>query len=130
MSRISSTFENLKVYVNHVLKQPFKLKVEIMHIWFERRVLLTQYKTVNEGMGVSQLQRLVSTGIRGCPDVGKPHTQPVSGELRGREKSDFLLQYRRKNKGEVKKGFYTVPMTLAMKPCCYGQNPISPSLYN
>ena len=55
MSQKSATFENLKVYVNHVLKQPFKLKVEIMHIWLERRVLLTQYKTVNEGMEVSQL---------------------------------------------------------------------------
>lgn len=78
---------------------------------------------------MSQLQRLVSTGIRGCPGVGKPHTHPVSGELRGRAKSGFFLQYRRKNKEEVKKGFYTVPMTLPTKRS-YGQNPISPSLYN
>lgn len=130
MSQKSATFENLKVYVNHVLKQPFKLKVEIMHIWLERRVLLTQYKTVNEGMEVSQLQRLISTGIGGCPDVGKSYTHPMSGELRGRAKSGFLLQYGRKNKSEVKKGFYTVLMTLPMKPWCYGQNPISPNLYN
>ena len=40
-------------------------------------------------MGVSQLQRLVSTGIRGCPGVGKPHTQLVSRELRGRAKVAF-----------------------------------------
>ena len=32
--------------------------------------------------------------------------------------------------GGVKNGFYTVPMTLPMKPWCYAQNPISPNLYN